>query len=64
MERFFKFLLSPIAFSIGFLWPVITQSIVALGWLPLGWTAIFFGAGVAIAFGLMAQIRGSWIWVR
>ena len=64
MELFFKILLSPMTFAIGFLWPLFTQSIIALEWLPAGWTAVAVGATVAISFGLMAQLRGSWIWVR
>ena len=64
MELFFKIILSPMAFSIGFLWPLFTQSIIALEWLPAGWTAVAVGGAVAISFGLMAQLRGSWTWVR
>ena len=64
MGLFFKILLSPMAFAIGFLWPLFTQSIIALEWLSAGWAAVAVGGAVAISFGLMAQLRGSWIWVR
>ncbi len=64
MESFIKFLLSPMAFAIGFLWPLITQSLVALGYAESGWFAVVLGAIIAIPFGVMAQFRGSWIWIR
>jgi len=50
VETLIKVLLSPIAFAIGFLLPFLAQTIVS--------------AAVAMAFGLMAQLRGSWIWIK
>ncbi len=64
MQRVFELFLSPMVFAIGFLWPLISQSVVALGWLPEGWAAIALGALVSIACGLIVQVRGSWIWLR
>ena len=64
MQRFFRVLLSPLTFAVGFLWPLVTQSVVALGYLPFGWQSVVTGAVIAIPFGLMAQFRGSWIWIR
>ena len=64
MEQFIKVLLSPSTFAVGFLWPLVTQTLVALGYLPFGWQAVVIGAVIAIPFGVMAQTRGSWIWIK
>lgn len=64
MQQVIKFLFSPLAFALGFLWPLFTQIIIAAGLLPAGGLAIGIGAAVAISWGLMAQLRGSWIWIK
>ena len=52
------------AFAVGFLWPLATQTLVALGYLPAGWFAVALGGVIAIAFGAIAHLRRSWIWIR
>ncbi len=64
MELFFKLLLSPMAFAIGFLWPLATQSLVGLGYVEAGMSGVLAGAAIAIPFGILAQFRGSWIWIK
>ena len=64
MQTVVKALLSPMAFAIGFLWPLITQALIATGYLPGGWSAVAVGAAVALPLGVIAQLRGSWIWIR
>lgn len=64
MERLLKLFFSPMAFAIGFLWPLATQTLTAAALLPAGLPSILAGAVIAFAFGLMAQFRGSWIWIR
>ena len=64
MKQIFKLLLSPMAFAIGFLWPLSIQSLVALGWASAGWQAILIGAAIAMPFGVLAQMRGSWLWIK
>lgn len=64
MTQFFKIFLSPLAFAVGFLWPLMAQTLIALGYVEPGWLAITAGAAIAIPFGLMAQFKGSWIWIR
>ena len=64
METVFKLLLSPMAFAVGFLWPLATQSLVALGYIDEGWQGILIGAAIALPFGVMAQMRGSWLWIK
>ena len=64
METLIKILLSPTAFAVGFLWPLTTQILLATQWIADGSQAMLIGAGVAAVFGTMAQLRGSWIWVK
>ena len=64
MQQVIKILFSPLAFAVGFLWPLFTQVIIAAGWLPAGSVAIGTGAAIAIGWGLLAQLRGSWIWIK
>jgi len=64
VELIIKLILSPLAFALGFIWPLITQTLVALQWLPAGPSAVLAGALVATTLGLVAQFRGSWIWVK
>ena len=64
MQPLIRILFSPMVFAIGFLWPLITQAGQAAGLLDPGWQAIVVGALVAIPWGVMAQLRGSWMWVR
>ena len=64
MQQLIKFLFSPLAFALGFLWPLTTQLLITGAVVPSGWTAIDVGAAIAIPWGVMAQIRGSWIWIK
>lgn len=53
-----KFL--PLIFAVGFLAPLISQSLTALGWsAPYG--NLWLGLGLAISWGLIAQFKGRWI---
>ena len=64
MEQLITIFLSPMAFAIGFLWPLVTQSLIALGMINNEVQAIIVGAFVALLLGLMAQSRRSWIWIK
>ncbi len=64
MQQIIKFIFSPIAFALGFVWPLITQVLIAGSLVAPGWTAIAVGAAIAIPWGLVAQFKGSWIWIR
>jgi hypothetical protein len=64
MGQFFRVLLSPMTFAVGFLWPMATQLLVGLGVVEAGWPAVIIGAAVAMPLGILAQIRGSWIWIK
>ena len=62
--KLIKLLLSPIVFSIGFLTPLLAQLILATR-TELS-TPVAYGTALAIsiAFGIIAQHRGSWLWVK
>lgn len=64
MEKLITWFLSPIAFAIGFLTPLIAQVSMAMGWITSTSTAYSVGFVIAISFGLMAQFRGSWLWLK
>ena len=64
MEKFIRALLSPTAFAIGFLWPLVAQSLVATSTVEPGVQAYLIGALVVAPFAIMAQVRGSWIWIK
>ena len=64
MQRLIKFLFTPMAFALGFLWPLVTQVLIAAGLAAPGVPAVIVGAAIALPWGLMAQIRGSWLWIK
>ncbi len=52
----------PLWFGIGFIAPLVAQSIDATGVAaPFGLDAIQFGLAVGIVLGTIAKLRGSWI---
>ncbi|MCR9279873.1 MAG: hypothetical protein NXH85_18085 [Pseudomonadaceae bacterium] len=57
-----RFLLTPIAFALGFLTPLIAQSMAALGWAIDGVPNLVVGLVIALTLGITAQIRGGWLW--
>ena len=64
MQQVIKVFFSPMAFAIGFLWPLATQVLLAGGIMTPGWQAWTVGAAIVLPFALLAQFRGSWIWIR
>ena len=59
-----KILFMPITWAVGFLFPLFAQSLLAVGFTDSTMTAYVVGAVLALGWGVMAQLRGSWIWVR
>ena len=58
----YLFAVGPLLFGVGFLAPLIAQSLDALGWpAPLGLTPLAFGLVVGGALGLIANLRGRWV---
>ena len=62
--NFVKVLFSPIVFGLGFIGPLSAEIIAALA-VPLSiGTPLHWGLLIGGLLGLMAQVRGSWIWVK
>jgi hypothetical protein len=55
---------SPIGFAIGFLAPLVAQGLLYFDIAENWKIAYSVGILVALFFGLMAQTRGSWIWLK
>jgi len=64
MKIIIGILFSPMAFALGFLWPLATQLTISLQLAATGSSAILIGAVVAGTLGLLAQFRGSWLWIK
>jgi len=56
-------LFSPLVFSIGFVSPLIAQILLASSWVAEQALAYGIGLGIGISLGILAQIKGSWLWV-
>jgi hypothetical protein len=64
MEAALKKLFSvmPLLFGIGFIAPLIAQTMAAWEWqAPFGLSRIAFGLAIGAAWGLYATLRGRWI---
>jgi hypothetical protein len=56
------FAVGPLLFGVGFLAPLIAQSLETLAWsAPLGLTPLAFGLALGGSLGLIATIRGRWV---
>jgi len=64
MERLIKVFFSPMVFAVGLLWPLGTQTLIASELMTPGWAAWAVSAAVVLPFALMAQLKGSWVWVK
>ncbi len=64
MQLLINWIFSPIAFSIGFLTPLIAQICATLdmqfGSLPVLAASLL----IAVTLGVVAQVRGNWLWQR
>lgn len=64
VQKLLGFLLSPPGFALGFIAPLLAQCLTALGFDLDGFHNLVCCVVLAAAWGLLAQWRGSWIWVR
>ena len=63
IETIFKF--GPLVFGLGFLVPLFRELIIMSGVaLPFGMSALVVALALGGGLGLMAQVRGSWIWQK
>lgn len=61
----FVFEYGSLIFAVGFLWPLFAQTLSYVGWVPpFGLSPLVAIFVPAIALGLMAQVRGTWLWQR
>jgi len=58
------FLLSPFTFGIGLLAPLIAQIMAFVGLSVVGVPDIWVGLFIGAQLGLIAQLRGSWVWIK
>ena len=58
------FLLSPFTFGIGLLAPLIAQIMAFVGLSVVGVPDIWVGLFIGVQLGLIAQLRGSWVWIK
>lgn len=64
MEQVIKILFSPTAFAVGFVWPLVAQTLIATNTIGTGWQVWMIAALIVTPFAASAQLRGSWIWIR
>ena len=64
VEKFLKVLFSPVVWSLAFVWPLGAQIMLSSGVLADTGYAYGIAGVVALSLGLMAQLRGSWIWLK
>ena len=57
-------LFSPITFGIGLLAPLIAQIMAFVGLSVVGVPDIWVGLFIGAQLGLIAQLRGSWVWIK
>ena len=58
------FLFSPFTFGIGLLAPLIAQIMAFVGLSVVGVPDIWVGLFIGAQLGLIAQLRGSWVWIK
>lgn len=64
LQTALRWLFSPLVFSLAFLAPLTTQTLIALELMESGTSAMIAGLIAGGALGLVAQLRGSWIWIK
>lgn len=62
--KLISWVFAPIVFALAFLVPLIAQSMNALDLSVSGIPNIVIALIIGGALGLLAQIRGSWIWIK
>tara|TARA_R110002110_G_scaffold232025_1_gene447724 strand:+ start:514 stop:705 length:192 start_codon:yes stop_codon:yes gene_type:complete len=63
MKKLIQWYFSPLLFGFAFIAPLIAQSLIALD-VETPVPAIVIGLVVGGALGVMAQTRGTWLWIK
>lgn len=63
MQKLIKWYFSPLLFGLAFMAPLTAQILIALG-IETPVAPIVIGLIVGGGLGLMAQFRGSWLWIK
>ncbi len=64
MEILIKLIFSPIVFGLLFLAPLISQSMTAMDLQLFAIPNLVLGLVIGGAWGSVAQLRGSWLWIK
>lgn len=63
MKNLIKWYFSPLVFGVAFIAPLTAQILVAQG-IETPVAPIAIGLVVGGGLGVMAQLRGSWLWIK
>lgn len=63
MKTLIMWFFSPLVFGLAFMAPLSAQILDALA-VTLPVANIWVGLVIGLALGLMAQFRGSWLWIK
>jgi hypothetical protein len=63
MKTLISWFFSPLLFGLAFMAPLSAQILDAMA-VTLPVANIWVGLAIGLGLGLMAQIRGSWIWIK
>ena len=64
MELLLKLIFSPIVFGLLFLGPLIAQSMTAMDLQLFAIPNLLLGLIIGGAWGLIAKLKGSWLWIK
>jgi hypothetical protein len=64
MEFLLRLIFSPIVFGLLFLAPLIEQSMTAMHLQLFAIPNLLLGLVIGGAWGLIAKLRGSWLWIK
>lgn len=64
MELLLKLIFSPIVFGLLFLGPLIAQSMTAMDLQLFAIPNLLLGHVIGGAWGLIAKLKGSWLWIK
>ena len=63
MKTAIKWFFSPLVFGLAFIAPLAAQILDHAG-AEFALANIWIGLAIGLGLGLMAQLRGSWLWIR